>query len=117
MRKETTKTVEKVWGNELWLVNSDKYCGKLLTIDMGAESSYHYHKEKEETFYCLWGQVGLIVEGKSYMLNPFSRPKTIMAGERHSFSGLAESTTLLEVSTHHDDNDVYRLGVSKDGVG
>lgn len=116
MKKEKIKTVKKVWGEEFWLVNSDRYCGKLLTINKGAESSYHYHKEKEETFYCLYGQVGLTVEGKDYMLNPFSRPKTIEAGEKHCFTGLAESV-ILEVSTHHDDKDTIRLTESKSGVG
>lgn len=116
MKKEEIKVVPKVWGEELWLVNSDKYCGKLLTINRGAESSYHYHKQKEETFYCLYGQVGLTVEDQGYELNPFSSPKTIEAGEKHSFTGLMDSV-LLEVSTPHSEDDVYRLSESKNGMG
>ena len=112
MRKEKIKIVQKVWGEELWLVNSNKYCGKVLTVNQDAQSSYHYHKEKEETFYCLYGQVGLTVEGKDYMLNPFSSPKTIEAGEKHSFTGLMKSV-IMEVSTRHDDNDIVRITESK----
>lgn len=115
MRKEKLKVVPKVWGEELWLVNSDKYCGKLLTVNKGAESSYHYHREKEETFYCLYGKVSLTIEGKDYTLTPHSCPMTIEPNEKHSFVGLVESV-ILEVSTHHDNSDVVRLTESKSGV-
>lgn len=115
MRKEKIKIVKKVWGEELWLVNSDKYCGKLLTISKGAESSYHYHKEKEETFYCLYGEVRLNIEGKDFTLTPHSCPMTIEPKEKHGFMGLIQSV-VLEVSTHHDDSDVVRLTESTSGV-
>ena len=45
------KRVEKTWGFELWLANTDLYCGKFLNFKKGASCSYHYHKEKHETFY------------------------------------------------------------------
>jgi len=115
MRKEEIKQVPKVWGEELWLVNSDKYCGKLLTINKGAQSSYHYHKIKEETFYCLYGQVTLVIEGKTFVMDSMASPKTIEAGEKHSFKGI-KSSVLLEISTHHDDEDVVRLEESRAGV-
>ena len=113
--KETLHTVEKVWGKEVWIVNNDKYCGKLLYLDKGAECSYHHHEQKQETFYALQGQVALTIEGKGYMLNPFSRPKTIMPGQNHSFMGLSKAV-ILEISTHHDDEDVVRLEESKSGM-
>lgn len=108
MRREKIKIVPKVWGEELWLVNSDKYCGKLLTVNEGAQGSYHYHKEKEETFYCLYGEVSLTIEGRDYMLNSLSSPRTIEVGEKHSIVGL-KTSVILEVSTPHNDDDVYRL--------
>ena len=52
------KEVKKVWGKEVWIANCPKYCGKLLYLDEGAVSSMHYHREKQETFYALSGQVG-----------------------------------------------------------
>jgi len=118
--KENVKEVEKVWGKEVWLVNCDKYCGKLLYLDKGAVSSMHYHKVKQETFYALGGQVGLHIAGKDYMLNPYSRPKTIYPKQKHQFIGLSDNIIILEISTHHSDNDVVRLSASngaKDGVG
>lgn len=108
------KEVPKVWGKEVIIVNCDKYCGKLLVLNMGAQSSIHYHGEKQETFYCLEGQVGLMIQGRDHMLNPFSRPKTIYPGQKHQFVGII-SSIIIEVSTHHDDSDVVRLTESKGG--
>jgi len=112
MIKETTKEAKKVWGKEVWVVNCPEYCGKLLYLDKGAVSSMHYHKEKQETFYALSGQVGLHIEGRDYMLNPFSRPKTIYPNQKHQFIGLSDAL-ILEISTEHREDDVVRLSDSK----
>lgn len=109
--KETMREVKKVWGKEVIVVNNDKYCGKFLYLDKGAESSYHRHLKKQETFYAMEGQVALTIEGKDYMLNPYSRPKTIRPGQLHGFRGITDSL-ILEISTHHDDKDVVRLSES-----
>ena len=113
-RKETRTVVSKVWGFEIWVVNRVEYCGKLLLLNKNATSSYHCHRLKTETFYCLEGQALLTIEGTEYDLNPVARAKTITPGEFHSFKGLAK-TVLLEVSTHHDDTDVERKTESKPG--
>lgn len=101
------KEVKKVWGEELWIVNNDKYCGKLLFLNKNAISSYHYHKIKQETFYILKGQIALTIEGKDYMLDSRSSPKTIMPNQKHKVYGIT-SSVILEVSTPHDDKDVFR---------
>jgi len=115
MLKELLKEVEKVWGKEIILVNNDLYCGKLLLLNKGSLSSYHHHKKKTETFYGLKGQVALTIEGKDYMLNPFSRPKTIIPGQKHQFYGITDAT-ILEISTPHSDDDVYRETESSGAV-
>ena len=112
--KEKMIRMPKVWGDEVWLVNNEKYCGKLLFLDAGASSSLHLHRVKQETFYCMLGQIGLHIEGRNYMLGPFSRPKTIMPGEKHQFNSVIESV-ILEISTHHDDGDVERFSESQAG--
>lgn len=109
--KSSIKTVPKVWGEEIWIVNCPEYCGKFLIIRKGAKSSYHYHKIKKETFYALSGQVCLTINGRDHLLNPFSRPKTILPNTKHGFLGITDAT-LLEISTHHDDEDVVRLSQS-----
>ena len=108
MIKEPFHCIDKVWGEEIWLVNNDKYCGKLLLVDKDAEASYHYHKTKQETFYCLEGYGVLTVEGKDYTIAPTTRPKTIMPNEKHKFRGITEMI-LLEISTTHSEEDVVRL--------
>lgn len=110
MRNETIKKVPKKWGEEMWLVN-DMYCGKLLFLKKNAVCSYHCHKIKQETFYVPDGEVVLTIEGKDYTLDPYARPKTIMPGEKHKFFGVKKSV-ILEISTHHDDEDVYRESTS-----
>lgn len=111
--KETLKEVKKVWGKEVWIVNCEKYCGKLLYLDKGAVSSMHYHKVKQETFYALSGQTGLHIAGKDYMLNPASRPKTIYPGQEHQFIGFSKGIVILEISTYHSEEDVVRLTSSQ----
>lgn len=114
MQKENFQNIDKVWGEEICLVNCSEYCGKLLLLDAGAEGSYHYHKKKKETFYMIEGYATLTVNGKDYVLAPFTRPKTIEAGEPHSFKGIT-ACVILEVSTHHNDEDIVRLTKSKEG--
>ncbi len=112
MEKNEIKRVEKAWGSEVWIVNCEEYCGKLLYLTKDAESSLHYHPKKKETFYCLQGQVGLQVNDRGYQLNPFARPKTIMPGEKHQFLGITDAV-IMEISTHHDDKDVVRITESR----
>lgn len=113
--KESRITVDKVWGYELWLVNCPEYCSKLLFVDKDAECSYHCHKVKKETFTCLEGCAILNIDGKEYHLVPWARSKTIFPREYHSFKALSK-TLILEVSTHHEDDDSYRLTESKPGI-
>ena len=103
------KVVKKVWGKEEWLVNNDKYCGKLLHIDKGARCSYHYHPIKQETFIPWEGEALLTVKGVEFLLE---EPYTINPNTPHSFYGVTDAV-ILEVSTPHSDEDVVRLNESK----
>ena len=40
----------KGWGDELWITNNEKYCGKILRFNEGSSFSMHYHILKEETW-------------------------------------------------------------------
>ena len=51
------KFVPKGWGFEKWIVNCDKYCGKLLYFVKGKKCSWHYHKIKDEVFYIHSGKI------------------------------------------------------------
>jgi len=114
VKKEPRVDVEKVWGSEIWMVNNESYCAKYLVVDRGATCSYHCHPVKMETFFAVEGYVRLKIEGKEYVLAPFTSAKTILPGQFHKFHGLTECV-ILEVSTHHEDSDVVRLSESKPG--
>ena len=107
-RYEKLQEVQRDWGKEVWIVNCDEYCGKLLYVPKGAVSELHYHVRKKETFYCLQGQLLLTLEGREVFMDPLSKPVTIRPKERHQFSGTTNAL-LLEISTHHSEDDSILL--------
>lgn len=133
MRK--IEIVPKGWGHEKIIVNNDQYCGKLLYIIKGCQTSLHYHSVKNETFYIESGKVGVyysdelesvkrVIESEKYetlmLFAPNSpyRIKYVVLKPGDSFDvprlrvhrivGL-EDSKLYEFSTHHEDSDSYRL--------
>jgi mannose-6-phosphate isomerase-like protein (cupin superfamily) len=54
------KFVPKRWGYELWIENNRDYCGKHLRVVPDHWCSFHYHKNKKETFYVIGGELLLI---------------------------------------------------------
>ena len=107
MRIEKSKLVEKVWGIEEWMVNNKKYCGKILTLNPGYICSYHHHKEKDETFYCLRGAVYIRIDKEENILRDGESVR-IMPGTMHEFASLEKNSTIIEISTHHEDSDSHR---------
>ena len=103
------KTVPKVWGEELWIVNKN-YCGKLLILNKGFRCSLHYHKNKDETFYINKGRVLMELNGQKYVMWP-GDVQEIKPGDKHRFTGL-EDSEIIEFSTHHQDSDSIREELS-----
>ena len=112
--KSSTKEVKKTWGKEVWLVNEPEYCCKLLFLDRGAQSSYHYHRIKKETFFVLTGEIALTIGKKDQLLRYDLGSRVINPGVLHGFYGSTDAV-ILEVSTHHDDKDVVRETESRRG--
>lgn len=100
------KAVSKVWGSELWIVNNDLYCGKMLTLTKGWQGSKHYHKRKTETFYVLTGFIRLELDSLVLFLS-YGSSVTIPPRTLHRFAGM-ENSQIIEFSTTHDDDDTYR---------
>ena len=102
---------DHIWGYELWIENNEKYCNKLLILHKGFESSWHYHERKDETFVVLEGQVSLTyannpdATGKNIILNPGVKFR-LKPGVVHTFKSLAHKSTVMEVSTTDDDDNV-----------
>lgn len=123
--------VTKGWGYEMWIENNNEYCGKRLCVLPGKYCSIHYHVNKKETFYVLSGSLRLDVYrkidhneiNKNLWLNeneivyPEYKLRlhpgdsfTIDRLHPHQFTALANNPCeFIEFSTHHDDNDSYRL--------
>lgn len=97
---------KKVWGREEWIVNTDKYCGKILELNKGYRCSMHYHKNKDETFYILGGEVLLELNGSSRVMKKGDIQR-IEPWIKHRFTGLKKSK-IIEFSTHHEEEDSYR---------
>jgi mannose-6-phosphate isomerase-like protein (cupin superfamily) len=110
----TIKFVSKGWGFEKWIVNCDKYCGKLLYFVKGRRCSWHYHKIKDEVFYIHSGKVLVKYSDKDDLKS--ANEKILERGDRfHVYTGLRhqiialEDTELFEFSTQHFDSDSYRI--------
>jgi len=108
------KHVPKGWGWERWIVNCEKYCGKLLFFEKGKRCSWHFHKIKDEVFYLQSGQMMVyyskeddITKASQIILNPGEKFH-VATGLRHQMVALKDSE-LFEFSTEHFDSDSHRI--------
>lgn len=112
--KKLPEVHPKGWGRELWIVNSDLYCGKIMELDKGKRCSIHYHKIKDETFHILSGSVQINLFPDGYPGEPkvlFMKPRESVHIPQmliHQFIGI-EDSKILEISTKHFEEDSYRL--------
>ena len=56
-KRDPVEFVVKGWGWEKWLVNKPEYCGKILFFAKGKKCSWHFHYEKDETFFLESGRL------------------------------------------------------------
>lgn len=82
-----------------------EYCKKLIIVLPGQKHPTHAHKQKEETFQLLYGDLEINIEGRERVLKP-GDIQTVLRGERHSFTSL-RGAIFEEVSTTHIKNDSY----------
>ena len=108
------KFVPKGWGFEKWIVNSEKYCGKLLYFVKGKKCSWHYHVEKDEVFYIQSGKLLVRysdeddLEAANTLILERGDKFHVYQGLRHQMEAL-EDTEMFEFSTQHFDSDSYRI--------
>ena len=111
---EPIKFVPKGWGYEKWIVNCDRYCGKILHIVQGRKCSWHYHQLKDEVFYVQSGAVEVLysyddnIETADLILLTKGDKFHVPPGMRHRMEAL-QDTELYEFSTQHFDEDSYRV--------
>jgi len=108
------KYVPKGWGYELWIINSEKYCGKLLHIVKGKKLSWHVHKLKDEVMYVQSGSIRILY-GYDENINRCSSNDLTAGCSFHIPVGLVhriialETSEVFEFSTQHFDEDSYRI--------
>ena len=108
------KHVEKGWGFEKWIANSELYCGKLLCFVKGKKCSWHYHKIKDEVFYVQSGKIKVLfseqdnIEKADFVILEKGDNFHVYRGLRHQMIAL-EDSELFEFSTQHFDSDSHRI--------
>ena len=111
---EPVKFVPKGWGFEKWIVNCEKYCGKILFIAKDKKCSWHYHDKKDEVFYVQSGKIRISygwtddIETSTTKILERGDKFHVPIGMRHQMYGL-EDTELFEFSTEHFDSDSIRV--------
>ena len=110
--KNIVEKIEKGWGYELILINKE-YCGKILHFNKNSKMSMHFHMKKNETWYILDGEFIFrwIDTNNAKIVEDILRKGdsiTISEGLPHQLETI-EGGELFEVSTHHYDNDSYRV--------
>ena len=112
-KKLASSVVPKGWGKEIVFVNNGEYCGKILCFDKGKKFSMHYHIEKKETWYVSKGKFLMhwINPSDGTLYSEYLNVGDVITNERgepHQVMALEESE-LFEVSTHHCDEDSFRI--------
>jgi sialic acid synthase SpsE/mannose-6-phosphate isomerase-like protein (cupin superfamily) len=94
-----------------------EYAKKLVVQLPRQKHPYHFHREKQETFQLLWGDMELTVEGHDYSLKP-GELYTVNRGQWHKFHSL-HGAVVEEVSTraiigdsYYEDPDISKLSVA-----
>jgi mannose-6-phosphate isomerase len=96
------RRVPKPWGEELIWALTDRYCGKVITIETGRRLSLQYHEQKDEAILVMSGRLRLILEdeaGRDVVseLGPGDSAH-VPVGRRHRYEAI-ERVELVEVST------------------
>jgi len=116
MMKTSSKKlfIDKGWGYEEILCNSEKYCAKILHMNKDKKLSWHYHNIKDETFYVetgkiivVYGETDDIMQADQVILNP-GDTFHVPTGLRHRIIGL-ENSRVFEFSTEHFEEDSIRV--------
>lgn len=112
--------VNKTWGYELWWANVREgdicYCGKQIFVnfeDWSSKGAYHYHNEKDETFFVVDGYLQLDwadLENNFHteILGPEDSFR-VKPGIKHRFkSAVVGGCKFIESSSYHSEDDSFR---------
>lgn len=88
----------------LTVVNRD-YCKKLIIVQPGQTHPEQYHKQKEETFHILYGEVIMTLNNTTTTCGP-GTVVTVPVGVHHTFS-TNTGAVIEEISSTHFKNDSF----------
>jgi sialic acid synthase SpsE/D-lyxose ketol-isomerase len=94
------------FGLTIFTIVNREYCKKLLILLPGQQHPEQYHKQKEETFHVLYGDVWINLNGKVRQCE-LGEVVTVDRGVKHSF-GTNTGAVIEEISsTHYVDDSCY----------
>jgi len=107
------KIIEKGWGKEIWIVNNNKYCGKLLYFNKNSKFSMHYHILKNETWFINEGEFifryyngeNADIIQKKLKKNDCINIPSCLPHQLECING----GCIIEISTQHFDTDSFRI--------
>ena len=105
---------KKAWGHELWIINNELYCGKLLVFKKDKSFSMHYHLLKDEAWYISKGKfLYTYIDTETAKEIPVEVTEGdcihLLPGQPHRMLAIEEGSCIFEVSTQHFDSDSYRI--------
>jgi mannose-6-phosphate isomerase-like protein (cupin superfamily) len=93
------------YGMVMITVVNREYCKKLLILLPGQTHPEQYHLKKEETFFVVYGEVELYLDGKKKICKP-GEVVTIERGIKHKMT-TKTGCIIEEISTTHYKEDSY----------
>ena len=106
----------KDWGNVIKIVDNEdnNYSGRILNINQNQMTSTHFHSKKHKTIYVLQGTLTIeIIEptnGETISFDVDSEECfDIEQNVAHRLMAKDGGVTAIEISTFHQDEDVYRV--------
>lgn len=116
IRSKDMNFVPKKWGHEVWVTNTEKYCGKILFIRKDHECSMHSHLLKDEVLLIVKGRCQFRIHDPSIHSEGEEDVFILEAGDAwhvkpgviHQMKALLD-VEIFEISTQHFDSDSYRV--------
>lgn len=114
------RSLEREWGTERIIVETEKYLGKMLVMKAGSKGGLQYHVDKDEAFYLMGGEAIVRTDEGDGLVSFRIFPDEgfhIPAGAIHQVEAVTDCV-LIEWSTPHYDDRVHvedRYGLQEAG--
>ena len=106
----------KNWGNVIKIIDNEdnNYRGRILNINQNNSTSTHFHSNKHKTLYVLSGVliIDIIEPDTAEVMTYEVDSEEIFEVEQnvaHRLRAADDGVMVVEISTYHHDNDVYRV--------